>query len=125
MVAVQTLVRADEHLPAGCVLYHADLLIDNAAFLLHVFVRKVRREHEFEQNLQIFLKPVGAGEVVRRHGVARKRIRACTGTGEFLERIAVLVLEHLVLEEVRHACRCVVPLASKGERCVHRTEIGR
>ena len=125
MIAVQALIRADEHLPIGCVLYHADLLIDNAAFLLHVFIREVRREHEFKQNLQILLKPVGAGKVIRRHSVACEGVRTCTGAGEFLQCIAVLILEHLMLKEVRNARRCVIPLALKGERCVHRTEIGR
>ena len=58
-------------------------------------------------------------------GDAIKQARACTGAGEFLQCVAVLILEHFVLKEVRHACRCVIPLALKGERCVHRTEIGR
>ena len=125
MIAVQRFIQADEHLPAGRVLHHAYLLTDDAALFLHVFIRKIRREHEFEQNLQILLEPVGAGEVIRRHRVAGEGIRARARAGELLECVAVLVLEHFVLEEVRHARRRVVSFALKGERGIHRAEIGR
>ena len=125
MLAVQPLIQADHGLPARGVIHHADLLADDAALLGDVFLSEIRRKHKFQQDFQVFGKPVGAGEVIGGHGVAGEGVWACARARKLLQRVAVLVLEHFVLKEMRHARRGVVPLSLKGKGCVHRAEIGR
>ena len=125
MLAVERPEQAAVDLPARGVLDHADLLPDDAALFRNVSLGKIGRKHEFQQDFEIFLEAFGAGEVIRGHGVARKGVRACAGAGELLEGVSVLVLEHLVLKEVRDTGRGVEALSLEGKGPIDRAEIGR
>ena len=109
----------------GVVLIHADLLLDDAALLVHAFVREIRRRHHPQQNFQVFFKAVGAFDIIRRHGVVRKRIVAAAVFGVLLHGVSLRQIEHLMLQIVRHARRNGTVLSRKGKAHIDRAEVRR
>jgi len=71
-------------LPVRRILDHADLLTDDATFLFHAFVRKVRNGDKREQDAQVFFKMLGAVKVIARHRVGGKGVRLCAVLREYL-----------------------------------------
>ena len=122
--AVQALEQPFIDLPVGRIFDHADLLSDDAALLLHAFVRKVRDGNEGEQEAEVFLKMLGAVEIIGGHGVAGKGVRLRAVLTQFKQRVAVLGVEHLVLKIVCDAGRGIVPRAAPVELHVHAAVAG-
>ena len=97
MLCIEALKHADIGLPARHILHHADLLTDDALFLLYIFIRKIRSKYKFKKDLEILLKFAGAGKMVGRHRVTGEGVGRCAGHAKLLKRIAVLILKHLML----------------------------
>ena len=85
------------------ILVHTDLLVDDAPLLVHALLGEIGGGDEFQQELQILLKVLGAGEIVGRHIVAREGIGVGPQGSELGGHIpASRQVEHLVLQVVGH-----------------------
>ena len=83
---------------------HADLLIDDALLLFHALLRKVRRGDEFQQQIQILPKMVGAAEIVGGHVVAGEGVHHGAQGGKLGGHIPPPgKLEHFMLQIVGNA----------------------
>ena len=121
-------VEGPEHpgvdLPVGVVLDHADLLGDDALLLGDALVRKVGNGDKGQEDLQVFVKVAGGIEVVAGHGVGGKGVGLRAVFGQFLEGVALLGVEHLVLQIVGDAGGGVQPTAVQLEANVHAAVAG-
>ena len=124
VVLIQGLHHPGIDLPVGVVLDHADLLADDALLLGNALLGKIGDGHEGQQNLQILLKMVGGVEVVAGHGVGGEGVGLRTVLRQFLKGVALLGVEHLVLQIVGDARRGVQPLAVQLEAHVHAAVAG-
>ena len=55
MIVIHGLQQIEQHSPGGIILDHADLLTDNALFLVHACLGKVRLLYKGQQDTQGFL----------------------------------------------------------------------
>ena len=118
-VPVQSPHHTDVDLPVGVVLHHADLLTDDALLLSHALLGEIGNGHKGQQNFKVFLKVVGGVEIIAGHGVGGKRVGLRAVLRQLLEGVALLGVEHLVLQIVGDARRSVQPLAVQAEAGVH------
>ena len=109
-IFIQRLHQALVALPLGVILDHADLLPDDALLLLHRLFGEVGNGHEGEKDLQILIELLRGGEIVAGDGVGSEGVRLSTVGGQHLQGVALLGVEHLMLEVVGDACRGVQPL---------------
>ena len=116
---VQGLHHPGIELPVGVVLDHADLLADDALLLGHALLREIGDRDEGQQDLQILLKVLRGVEVVAGHGVGGEGIGLRAVFRQLLEGVTLLGVEHLVLQVVGDARRCVQPLTVQTEAGVH------
>ena len=123
-VAVQGLHHLAVYLPLGVVLDHADLLGDDALFLFHALVGEIRHGHEGQQNPQIFIKMLGAVEIIGGDGVAGEGVGLGPALGQLLHGAAVRRVEHLVLQIVGDAGGGVQPPAVQLKAHIHAAVAG-
>ena len=116
---VQTAQQVRIDAPVGRVLGHADLLGDDAALFVDALLSKIGNRDKGEQDAQVFLKMLGAVEVIRRHGIAGEGVWLGSVLRKLLQRVAVLGVEHLVLEIVGDAGGRIVPGIAQLELHVH------
>ena len=124
VVVVEPLQHGEEHLVLRVVLDHADLLADDALLLVHALLGEVGDGDKGEENLQVLIEFLRALEVVARDGRAGEGVGAGPVGRQVLEGVAVLGVEHLVLQEVGHPRRGVPPLAVQLKAHVHAAVIG-
>ena len=101
----------------GVILAHADLLRDDALLLLHGLIGKIRGGDKVQQHPQIFLKALGALEVVAGDARGGKGVGVGPVCRENVQRVvAVRQVEHLMFQIVGHARRGVErpPVHSKA-----------
>ena len=106
-------------LPLRVVLDHADLLSNNALLLGHALVGEVRHRHKGQQLPQILVKMLRAVEVIGGRRVGGEGVRLRAVLAQNLQSVAVLGVEHLVLQIVRDARGCIVPHAVEPEAHIH------
>ena len=116
---VQGLHHPGVELPVRVVLDHADLLADDALLLGHALLGEIGDGDEGQQDLQVLLKVLRGVEVVAGHGVGGEGVGLRAVLGQLLEGVALLGVEHLVLQIVGDARRGVQPLAVQAEAGVH------
>ena len=116
---VQALEQVGVDPPVGRILHHADLLTDDAALLVHALLREVGDGDEREQDLQILLKVLRAVEVIGGRRVGGEGVRLRAVLAQLLQGVAVLGVEHLVLQIVRDASGRIVPHAVEPEAHIH------
>ena len=118
-VLIQCLHHAGVDLPVGVILDHTDLLADDALLLGNTLIRKIGHRHEGEKDLQILLKMLRRVEIVAGHGVGGEGVGLGAVFRQFLQGVALLGVEHLMLEIVGNARRGIQPLAVQPEPGVH------
>ena len=99
---IQALAQTGDEPPVGAVIVHLYLLPDDALLLGDGLLRKVGMPHHAQQYVKALIQLFRgrkeiAGAVKGREGIG---IRA--GLGELCKGIAVLILKHLMLEEMGH-----------------------
>ena len=121
------LVEGPEHpdvnLPVGVVLDHPDLLADDTLFLGHALLGEPGDGDEGQQNLQVLIEMVRGIKVVPGHGVGGKGVGLRAVFRQLLEGVALLGVEHLVLQVVGDTGGAQ-PLAVQGEAGVHASVTG-
>ena len=103
----QTIIR----LIIGIVLAHPDLLADDALLLGYALRREPRHRYERQQRAQIVLESSHSVEKVAGHGRGRERVGIRPVGSHALERVPILRIEGLVLQEMGHSRRRVQPFA--------------
>ena len=122
---VEGLEQVEEDLPARLVEVHADLLPDDALFLLHRCLREVGVLDEVEEDLEVLLEVGRAGEEVTGAVEGRVCVGAGTGLREPFEGIQFFAFKEFVLEEVGRAPgQDLLFPAFDLQRVVDGTEIG-
>ena len=124
VVGVEGLQHTVKDLVLGVVLHHADLLADDALLLGHALGGEPGHGDEGEEDLQVLLKLLRALEVVAGDVGGGEGVGTGTVGGQVLEGVAVLGVEHLVLQEVGHPGGGVVPGAVQLEAHVHAAVVG-
>ena len=116
---VQGLHHPGVELPVGVVLDHADLLADDPTLLFHALPGEIGDGDEGEQGPKVLLKMLGGLKIIAGDGVAGKGVGGGPVGRQLLERVALSGVEHLVLQVVGNARRCVQPLTVQTEAGVH------
>lgn len=88
---------------ARVVFRHAYLLADDALFLLHALGGEVGGGDELQERVEVLVEVLGTLEVVGRDEVRGVGVGVGAAGGEDGERVAPGHIEHLVLQEMRHA----------------------
>ena len=124
VVVKQALHQAVKHLVVRIVLHHADLLADDPLLLVHALLGKPGNGHEGEENFQVVAEFLRAFKIVAGEGRAGESVGGSPVGRQILEGVAVLGIEHLVLQEVGHPRRSVPPLAIQPELHIHAAVVG-
>ena len=98
------------HLVVRVVLAHADLLRDDALFLINALWRKPGNRHKGQQHTQVFLKAPHAVKIIARHGRGGKSIGIHPVGSHALKGVAILCVKGFVLQEVGYPRRGRQPL---------------
>ena len=121
---IQSAQQVDEHLPVGVVLDHADLLADDPPLLLHALLGEIGDGDEGEQGPKILLKMFCGLKIVAGDGVAGEGVGRGPVGRQLLKGVALLGVEHLVLQIVGHSGRGIVPGPVQLKAQVHSAIIG-
>ena len=121
---VQALEQAGDEPPIRAVIVHFDLLPDDALFFCNGLLGKVGVTHHAQQHVQAFVQLLGSGEQVAGAVKAGKCVGVGTGLCVLGKGVAVLVLEHLVFQKMRHTRRQMHRLPVQAEIPVDRAELG-
>ena len=124
VVLVQRPLEVLVHPPGGVVFYHLNLLPDDALLLVHALLGEIALRDKGEQGAQVLLEPLGAVKIVSRHGRRREGVGRGAVGGEFLQGVALLGVEHLVFQKMRHPRRGLLPHAVLAEADVHAAVAG-
>ena len=124
VVLVQRPLEVLVHPPGGVVFDHLDLLPDDTLLLVHALLGEVALRDKGEQGAQVLLEPLGAVEIVGRHGRRREGVGRGAVGGELLQGVALLGVEHLVFQKMRHPRRGLLPQAVLAEADVHAAVAG-
>ena len=124
MAVVQALEQAGDEPPVRAVIVHFDLLPDDALFLGDSLLGKIGVGHHAQQHIQTLVQLLGRGEQIAGAVKAGEGIGVRAGLCVLCKGISVLILEHLVLEEVCHACGQVHFFSVQPEIPVDGTKAG-
>ena len=124
VAVVQALEQAGDEPPVRAVIVHFDLLPDDALFFCNGLLGKVGVPHHAQQHIQTFIQLLGGGEQVAGAVKAGKGVGVGTRLCVLGKGVAVLVLEHLVLQKMRHTRRQMHRLAVQAEIPVDGAELG-
>ena len=102
VAVIQALEQAGDEPPVRAVVVHFDLLPDDALLLGNGLLGEVGVGHHAQQHIQAFVQLLGGGEQVAGAVKAGKGVGVGTGLGVLGKGVAVLVLEHLVFQKMRH-----------------------
>ena len=123
MLGVEGGKQVFRHLSLGAVLIHTNLLGDDTPLLFHALGGEIRRVDHPQQEAEIFLKALGAGEIIGRHGVAGKSVAVGAGAGKAVHGVAVGQVKHFMLQVVGDAVGHPAGLAVEGESRVDGAEV--
>ena len=124
VILVQRPLEVLIHPPGGVIFDHLDLLPNDALLLIHALLGEIALRDEGEQGAQVLFKPLGAVEIVGRHGRRREGVGRGAVGGELLQGVALLGVEHLVFQKMRHSGRGLLPHAVLAEADVHAAVAG-
>ena len=102
---VQALAQAGDEPPVRAVVVHLDLLPDDALFLINGLLGKVGLAHHFQQHVQALVQLFRRRKEIAGAVKGRESVGVGTGLGKLGKGVPVLVLKHLVLQEMGHARR--------------------
>ena len=123
VAVVQALEQAGDEPPVRAVIVHFDFLPDDALLLGDGLLGKVGVAYHAQQHVQAFVQLLGGGEQVAGAVKAGKGVGVGTGLCVLGKGIAVLVLEHFVLQKMRHARRQMHRLPVQAEIPVDGAEL--
>ena len=103
VLVVQALEQVEEDLPARLVEVHADLLPDDALFLLHRLLGEVRVLDKVEEDLEVLPEVGRTGEQVTGAVEGRVGVGAGAGLREPFEGIQFFTFKEFVFKEVSRA----------------------
>ena len=121
---VQALEQAGDEPPVRTVIVHFDLLPDDALLLGDGLLGKIGVAYHTQQHVQTFVQLLGGGEQVAGAVKAGKGVGVGAGLCVLGKGVAVLVLEHFVLQKMRHTRRQMHRLAVQAEIPVDGAELG-
>ena len=99
---VKALAQAGDEPPVGAVIVHLDLLPDDALLLGDGLFGEIGVPHHAQQHIQTFVQLLSGCEEVAGAVEAGERIGVGTGLRKLGESVAVLILEHFMLQKMRH-----------------------
>ena len=99
---IQTLAQAGDEPPVRAVIVHLYLLPDDALLFGDGLLGKVGMPHHAQQHVKALVQLFRGRKEVAGAVEGRESIGIRAGLGELCKGIAVLILEHLVLEEMGH-----------------------
>ena len=123
VAVVQTLEQAGDEPPVRAVVVHFDFLSDDALLLGDGLLGKIGVPYHAQQHVQAFVQLLGGGEQVAGAVKAGKGVGVGTGLCVLGKGVAVLVLEHFVLQKMRHTRRQMHRLAVQAEIPVDGAEL--
>ena len=104
VAVVQALTQAGDQPPVGAVVVHLDLLPDDALLLGDGLLGEVGVPHHPQQHIEAFVQLLRGGEEVTGAVKAGKGVGVGPRLRELCKGVAVLILEHLVFQKMRHTC---------------------
>ncbi len=99
---IQALAQAGDEPPVGAVIVHLYLLPDDALLFGDGLLGKVGMSHHAQQHVKALVQLFRGRKEVAGAVEGRESVGIRAGLGELCKGIAVLILEHLVLEEMGH-----------------------
>ena len=105
MFFIQTGQQRIHQAPIRAVIVHFDLLADDALLFGDGLCGKIRMGHHLQQHIQALLQLAGGGEQVAGAVKNRKGIGIGPCAGKLCKCVAILILEHLVLQKMSGARR--------------------
>jgi len=104
------------HFPVRVVVVHGDFLPDDAFFLFHAGIGKVRLLHVIQQQVKVGLQLVSAGKQIRRAVEAGERVAGGAVLAELVHDIPVLLLKHFMFQKMSDPVRHVHFLPVAGAK---------
>ena len=121
---VQAFEQTGDEPPVRAVIVHFDLLPDDALFFCNGLLGKVGVPHHAQQHVQTFVQLLGSREQVAGTVKAGKGVGVGARLCVLGKGIAVLVLEHFVLQKMRYTGRQMHRLPVQAEIPVDGAELG-
>ena len=103
---------------------HADLLADDALLLVHALLGEVGDGDKVQQNTEIVIEVLRGLKIVGSHGVAGEGVLHRAVFRQLLEGVALLRVEHLVLQVVGDPGGGVHPLPVQLKAQIHTAVAG-
>ena len=102
VAVIQALAQAGDEPPVGAVIVHLYLLPDDALLFGDGLLGKVGMSHHAQQHVKALVQLFRGRKEIAGAVEGRESVGIRAGLGELCKGIAVLILEHLVLEEMGH-----------------------
>ena len=100
---VQALAQASDEPPVRAVIVHFDLLPDDALLLGDGLLGEVGASHHAQQHVEALVQLFCGRKEIAGAVEGGEGIGVGTGLGKLCKGVAVLILKHLMLEEMGHA----------------------